>query len=462
MKSIIAWLAVVVIASTIGVYGQNTVTFDNQSGEQALVKLIGPTSKEVDVPNGAQKTVDATAGRYTIAVRYGREPNYQYTKGDEFDVKEADHARSETTITLHKVIAGNYEAHPISQEDFLKSGEFKTVAAHSQTGHAVTALFPAGQTGSSFESDDKKRTITLAYLGGGKRGNAEWKEEKPLAFGMAPLRYEVFTVVPATNAEESSDTLIVGFTVNKGSDINVLLGDKCGIVDVTGSKQSLLGVANVPAITPALQLMVPAQGGLGFYVPPDMMEGKMFVLAFPIPSQMSDFTLTGIDGFSPLKIQWGQNSTANTRAGILNIKDAGVAKDAGITIDAVGGVMPDANQGRWIVASDTSSSLPQSFKQKMDFTSPIPRPTAPFLCIIISSKGKADTTNPSAGARLVVGTQWDPSAGKEASGPISGVIQSPLAVQNGASTKFIFLVEPTQKDFTFLLMGVKPIRFSVR
>jgi len=119
MKSILASITIL-LAACVAALAQNTVSFDNQSGEPALVKLVGPTSNEIEVPNGAKQGVQASAGRYIIKVRYGTADNYHYAKGGEFDVKETTTTRSEITITLHKVVAGNYESQPISEKDFLR------------------------------------------------------------------------------------------------------------------------------------------------------------------------------------------------------------------------------------------------------------------------------------------------------------------------------------------------------
>ncbi|MCX6565595.1 MAG: HEAT repeat domain-containing protein [Candidatus Aminicenantes bacterium] len=107
---------------------QNTVTFDNQSGEPALVRMIGPTSKEIEIPNGTTNTVEAAAGKYTIMMRYGRNGEYSYEKGEEFEVTETDTTYSSITITLHKVVSGNYESHPISEKDFADSAVGSTTA----------------------------------------------------------------------------------------------------------------------------------------------------------------------------------------------------------------------------------------------------------------------------------------------------------------------------------------------
>ena len=103
----------------------NTVTFDNQSGQLALVKLVGPTSTAVEVATGKKETVTTQTGHYHIKVRYGTPGKYAYSKGDEFDVTETATSASQITITLHKVVDGNYGARPISEGEF--GAEEKTI-----------------------------------------------------------------------------------------------------------------------------------------------------------------------------------------------------------------------------------------------------------------------------------------------------------------------------------------------
>ena len=109
-------------ASTPSIHAQdnpNTITFDNKSGESALVKLIGPTGQTVEVPNGESRTVNTAAGEYYILTRYGSKPKgYKYAKGDPFTVVQTESEYSIITITLHKVIDGNYATHPISGKEF--------------------------------------------------------------------------------------------------------------------------------------------------------------------------------------------------------------------------------------------------------------------------------------------------------------------------------------------------------
>jgi tetratricopeptide (TPR) repeat protein len=106
------------LCCVISVRAQNTVSFDNQSGEPALVKLIGPTSSDIEVPNGSKQALQASAGKYFIKVRYGSQGNYHYTKGQEFTVDETATTTSDITITLHKVVHGNYGSSPISEQEF--------------------------------------------------------------------------------------------------------------------------------------------------------------------------------------------------------------------------------------------------------------------------------------------------------------------------------------------------------
>lgn len=117
----------VAVLAVLNAGAANTITFDNQSGKPALVKLVGPTAATVAVPNGTKQTTNAAAGHYTIKVRYGTPGGYAYSKGDEFDVKQTATSESAITITLHPVVNGNYGTRPISE------AEFGTVNSSSQT-----------------------------------------------------------------------------------------------------------------------------------------------------------------------------------------------------------------------------------------------------------------------------------------------------------------------------------------
>lgn len=107
------------------VYAQdnsNTITFDNQSGEPAIVKLAGPTGQTITVPNGQSRTANVAAGEYYILVRYGSKPEaYRYAKGDPFTVTQTATQYSAISITLHKAVVGNQPIHPTSREEFEKT-----------------------------------------------------------------------------------------------------------------------------------------------------------------------------------------------------------------------------------------------------------------------------------------------------------------------------------------------------
>ena len=97
----------------------NQITFDNRSGNDALVKLIGPAGGVVAVPNNQDRTVQVPSGTYFILVRYGDTPSsYAYTRGQSFSVEQIGDMYSVITITLHKVIGGNYETHTIPAAEF--------------------------------------------------------------------------------------------------------------------------------------------------------------------------------------------------------------------------------------------------------------------------------------------------------------------------------------------------------
>jgi hypothetical protein len=113
--------AVVLLISTAS-YAQNpraTITFDNRSGDPALVKVIGPSRHLVEVPNRRKRTVKVVGGQYHIVTRYGANPDrYRYSRGDGFKVTQTATRYSRITITLHKVVGGNYPTHPISAKEF--------------------------------------------------------------------------------------------------------------------------------------------------------------------------------------------------------------------------------------------------------------------------------------------------------------------------------------------------------
>lgn len=96
----------------------NTVTFENESGLPALVKLVGPTETTVNVADGGQATVNAAPGRYVIKVRYGQSGKYRYMQGDPFEITQTATSYSKIRITLHTVSGGKYGMSPIGEDEF--------------------------------------------------------------------------------------------------------------------------------------------------------------------------------------------------------------------------------------------------------------------------------------------------------------------------------------------------------
>ena len=101
------------------VYGSSIITFDNQSGDPALVRLVGPTRAEVLVPSGSRNSIyHVAAGNYFLLVRYGSPGRYRYIRCDRFDVQESAGTYATIAFTLHTVAFGNYAYRDASEDEF--------------------------------------------------------------------------------------------------------------------------------------------------------------------------------------------------------------------------------------------------------------------------------------------------------------------------------------------------------
>ena len=99
------------------------IIFDNQSGQNALVKLIGSTKLVVKVPKQRKKTVHAAEGDYYILVRYGDSiKDFTYTKSDLFSVTQSGDQFSIITFTLYRTRGGNFNVKSVSPEEFENAG----------------------------------------------------------------------------------------------------------------------------------------------------------------------------------------------------------------------------------------------------------------------------------------------------------------------------------------------------
>jgi len=99
---------------------RNNLTFINHSGDNALVKLTGPSREIVEIPNGISKTVNIGGGQYKIYVRYGTPGRFRYTKGESFQIAETSFSYTQATLTLHGVVNGNYHTEGSSEYEFSR------------------------------------------------------------------------------------------------------------------------------------------------------------------------------------------------------------------------------------------------------------------------------------------------------------------------------------------------------
>ncbi len=99
--------------------GGNVLAIQNDSGQFALVKTVGPTRAVAKIPLDQKKTIRLAPGEYYILVRIGFAPKeYIYTKGEPFTIKEEEDKFSLTTVTLHRIISGMKNPHEVSGEEF--------------------------------------------------------------------------------------------------------------------------------------------------------------------------------------------------------------------------------------------------------------------------------------------------------------------------------------------------------
>ncbi len=97
----------------------NRLTVQNNSGQFALVKTVGPTRAVVKIPLDQKKTIHVAPGEYYILVRFGFAPKeYIYTKGEPFKVIQDEDKFSITTVTLHRIVSGMKNPNEVSREEF--------------------------------------------------------------------------------------------------------------------------------------------------------------------------------------------------------------------------------------------------------------------------------------------------------------------------------------------------------
>ena len=97
----------------------NIIKFDNQSGRNAVVRIIGPTKTVAKMQRDETRTVRVKFGEYHILVRYGDSAKeYTYTKSARFTVAKTDGKFSIITFILHRGGEGTFDSLPVSGEEF--------------------------------------------------------------------------------------------------------------------------------------------------------------------------------------------------------------------------------------------------------------------------------------------------------------------------------------------------------
>src|SRR4051812_21785494 len=79
-------LAMSLLSISAGAAGRATLTLENASGDDALVRVSGPTTGYVEVPNSSSRTINVTGGTYRLFVRYGQPGKFSYTRGEPFTI----------------------------------------------------------------------------------------------------------------------------------------------------------------------------------------------------------------------------------------------------------------------------------------------------------------------------------------------------------------------------------------
>ena len=110
--------------------GKNTLNFDNKSGQDVVVRVFNTNTDkriaEVKVPDGQTRGTSVSDGHYYIVAKYSIQPSkdgkpsHTYSKGDPFTIQPPAGKRSRVTITLHKVVHGNYSTVPADEKAFEK------------------------------------------------------------------------------------------------------------------------------------------------------------------------------------------------------------------------------------------------------------------------------------------------------------------------------------------------------
>jgi LysM repeat protein len=98
---------------------KNMMTLVNNSGEEALVKIVGPKSGVVELTKETERTILLPAGTYKYYVRYSQGPKASYARGTPFTLEAVSTGYIEASLTLISP-PGNYQPDPVLEEEFNK------------------------------------------------------------------------------------------------------------------------------------------------------------------------------------------------------------------------------------------------------------------------------------------------------------------------------------------------------
>jgi len=97
--------------------GWSTISFQNRSGTDAVIRLLGPSAQKFIVLDGQSFDAHVDAGAYDVLVRYGRAPSeYLYSKAGPISVTKPEDKHPNFHITLLKPSVNN----PNAQKEFDK------------------------------------------------------------------------------------------------------------------------------------------------------------------------------------------------------------------------------------------------------------------------------------------------------------------------------------------------------
>ena len=159
---------------------KNMLTLVNQSGEEALVKILGPKSGVVELAKESERTILLPAGSYKYYVRYGQGQTVSYARGTPFTLEAVSTGYIEAALTLISP-PGTYQPDSVLEEEFNKVSSLKLPLLDFLT-HEV-------------KSGETMATISQWYSGDSSR----WKEIARYNPGLQPFRLKGGEVLKIPN-----------------------------------------------------------------------------------------------------------------------------------------------------------------------------------------------------------------------------------------------------------------------